>query len=571
MVKSQFDRLVASLSTEERKEMLRKIEETFSLSPEPLAEPESHEPEEEVDPTEYYYQTDILTRIYIFLVSLFTGKEKGEVVLQTFINKLKRKINREYSTYFRLEKLQGLPPFYHLLNNLSNSFNSLREPLFMAMKEKEDFFIFLTNRVLGKKEEEILRETDPYQIEKDNPDYTVNQIHRKIDENYERIMKSLDEDKQRKLIFYSVITRQLHGLAQFDFDRLLKPFSVNQEGVTGFVDLEKIKSSLMGLNDILCSFNQPPDITLIEALMLFEYRRELTEGTMENLEEKLHMQIGSAVEAMNCIRDLNKKIPLTDLMKVVGNNINYLPTPIGGGEGALRHYRTFLKATISENFRNFVNDKKKRDLVKTLGATWGISFIEPLMGYRGQTFGLSEPFTYESSLSVLNVFINQVLQDKYYNPLNMVYINGDFYRRDNRAEFSETYDRLQSLPAKIRNYSLSFLVEGSFYTRFHDAIKNGGEKDGEERIKAVKILADKEGKDIIKNALEIVSSLSSLLKGIIMGTGGAYDTLSNYSELGGTRNREFKNDLISMEFLVSSFHKSFLDIVSLEEKSARGN
>ncbi|MDC7224334.1 MAG: DUF5312 family protein [Spirochaetales bacterium] len=571
MVKSQFDRLVASLSTNERKEMLRKIEETFSLSPEPMAQPEPKEPEEDIDPLEYYYQADFLTRIYIFLLSLFSGKEKGEVVLNTFIKKLRRKINREYSDYFRLDKKQGLPPFFHLLNNMNKAFHSLREPLFMAMKEKEDFFIFLTNRVLGKKEEEIYRETDPYHIERENPDLTVNLIHRKIDENYERIIKELDEEKQRKLVLYSVITRQLHSMAQFDFERLLKPFSVNSEGITGYVDLDKIKSSLLGLNDILSSFQQPPDIMLLQSIILFEYRRELAEGSMENLEEKLHVQIGSAVEGLNCIRDFNKKIPLTDLLKVMTDNINYQPTKIGGGEGALRHYKTYLKATISDNFRNFINDKKKRDLIKTLAATWGASFIEPLVGYRGASFALSDPFVYESSLSVLSFFVNQILQEKYYAPLNMVHLNGDFYRRDNRAEFSETYERLQSLPGKIRNFSLSFLVDGNFYNRLQEAQNPGEGRDGEEKIKTILVMVDKEGKELLKDALEIISSLSSLLKGIIMGTGGAYDTLSNYSELGGTRNREFKNDIISLEFLVSSFHKSLLDIVSLEEKSAVGN
>jgi hypothetical protein len=570
MIKSQFDRLVASLSTEERQEMLRKIEETFPLSPEPLAQSESREPEEDIDPLEYYYQADIFTRFYFFMVSLFTGRDKGDVVLRFFIGKLRRKINREYSDYFRLDKKQGLPPFFLLLNTMNNSLHSLREPLFMAMKEKEDFYVFLTNRVLGKKENEIYRETDPYQIEKDNPDFSVNQIHRQIDENYERIVKSLDEEKQRKLILYSVITRQLHSLVQFDFETLLKPFSVNLEGIVGYVELDKIISSLLGLNDILSSFSQPPDITLLKSLILFEFQKELADGTDNSIEEKLHTQIGSAVEGLNCIRDFNKKIPLTDLLKVLNDNINYQPTRIGGGEGALRHYKTYLKSTIDENFRRFVNDKKKRDLVKTLGATWGVSFIEPITGYRSSAFSLPSPFLYESSLSVLSIFISHILQEKYYSPLNLVQINGAFYRRDNRAEYTETYERLQALPGKIRNFTLSFLLEGSFYKRLQEAQRRSGDDSKEimDRVDQVKQLADKEAKRLLWESMDILSSISSLLKGIIMGTGGAYDTLSNYSELGGTRNREFKNDLISLEFLVSSFHRSLLDIVSLEEKSA---
>ncbi len=575
MVKSQFDRLVASLSTTERKEMLRKIEETFTLSAEPMTLPEPEEPAEDVDPIEYYYKSDFFTRIIVFFISLFSGRDKGDVILHTFINRLRRKLGRDYSRYFKLDKKQGLPPFYNLLNNMDKSYHTFREPLFIAMKEKEDFFIFLTNRVLGKKEEEIYRETDPFYLEASNPDQTVNQIHRMIEENYEKILKSLDDEKQRKLMLYSSVTRQLQNLAQYDFDRLLKPFYTDEEGITGFVDLDKIKQYLLVLNDILSSFKQPPDITLLEAFFLFEYKSELTDGEpegAENLEEKLHRQIGAAVEGLSSIREFNKQIPLTDLLKVLTDNINYQPIPITGGEGALRHYKTFLKSTIDERFRRFVNDKKKRDMISTLGATWGIKFIEPIMGYRAASFQLSVPFTYETSLSVLSVFFNKIIQEKYYGPLNMVQINGDFYRRDNRAEFSETYERLQSLPSKLRNFTVSFLLDGSFYIRFQDVHKAGLDtREGKEKLLTARNMADREAYQIIHDGMEIFSSLSSLLKGIIMGSGGAYDTLSNYSELGGTRNREFKNDLISLEFLVSSFHKSLADIVSLEEKIAKGN
>ena len=574
MVKSQFDLLVASLSTDERKEMLRKIEETFSLSPEPMTLPDSEEPEEDVDPIEYYYKSDFFTRIIVYIVSLFTGKDKGDVVLNTFLNRLKRKIGREYSRYFKPERKLGLPPFYGLLVNMDKSFEAFREPLFMAMKEKEDFFVFMTNRVLGKKEEEIYRDTDPFYLEEEDRDLTVNQIHRKIEENYERIIKSLDDGKQRKLLLYSAVIRELHNLAQYDFSRVLRPFYTDGEGVTGFVDLDKVKQPLLVLNDILASFRSPPDIMLLEALFLFEYRTDLTgeTGEGENLEDKLHRQIGAAVEGLNCIRDFNKQIPLTDLLKVLTGNINYQPMLSSGGEGALRHYKIYLKSNIDERFRRYVNDKKKRDMVSTLGATWGIKYIEPIMGYRGTAFQLPQPFTYETSLSVISVFFNKIIQEKYYGPLNMVHINGDFYRRDNRTEFSETYERLQALPSKLRNFTVSFLLDGSFYTRFQDAFRTGiDSKDGKEKLKTVRFMADREADLIIKEGMDIFSSLSSLLKGIIMGAGGAYDTLSNYSELGGTRNREFKNDLISLEFLVSSFHKTLIDIVSLEEKIARGN
>jgi len=572
MVTSQFDRLVASLSTEERKEMLRKIEETFSLSAEPLSLPEPEEKEADVDPIEYYYKSDFLTRIIVFLISLFTGKEKGDVVMHTFINRLKRKIGRDYATYFRMEKKQGLPPFYHLLVNMNNAFEVYREPLFIAMKEKEDFFIFLTNRVLGKKEEEIYRETDPYHIEREHPEYTVNQIHREIEENYERIIKSIDDEKRRRLILYSLVARQLHSLAQFDFDRLLKPFSVNLEGEAGYVELDKIKSILLTLNDILSSLKNPPDITLLEAIFLYEYRTELAEGTVQNLEEKLHTHLGAAVEGLNCIRDFNKKIPLTSLLKVLTQNLNYQPQPITGGDGALHHYKAYLKAAMADKFRYFINDKKKRDLIKNLSSTWSLNYIEPLMGYRGTFFSEQLNFTYESSLTVLAVFINKIIQEKYFSPLNMVQINGDFYRRDNRAEFTRTYERIQQLPSRVRNFSLSFLVDGSFYTRLHGAIKDDlAQKGSNENLKGVMQEADREARDLIKDSMDVFSSLSSLLKGIIMGTGGAYDTLSNYSELGGTRNREFKNDLISLEFLVSHFHRTLLDIVSIEEKGADGN
>jgi hypothetical protein len=571
MAKSQFDRLVESLSSEERQEMLRKIKETYPVSSEPLAKEEEERNDSSVDPIEYYYKADIITKIIVFLTSLFTGKDKGDVILETFLGRLKRQLSREYSLFFNIDKNLGLKPFYNLMFNLDKALIPFRAPLEAAMDEKIDFYIFLTNRVLGKRDREILNETDPLCVEKEFPEFSVSQIHRQIEDNYELIMRSLDEEKQRRLTLYSIIFRQLHGLSVFDFSKCLSSFSTTNPGDMEFCDLEKIKSDLISLNNILSSFQQPPDITLLQAIFLFSHRKELTEGTIENLEESLQGEIGLAIEGLNSIRNFNKKIPLTALLRVLSNNINYNPTQIGGGEGALRHYQTYLKNTISEKFRLFVNDKKKRDIIKTLSANWGISFIEPLIGYQGEKFDGALKFTFESSLALLDYFLKKIIQKKYFNTLNMLQINGDFYRRDNRAEFTETYENLQELPDRLRNFSKKFLVDGYYFNSLTKLFRTDYEGDAESDLETLVKLTDKEANEILTFALDIFSSLASLLKGIILGTGGAYDTLSNYSDLGGSRNRDFKNELASMEFLTSNFHKSLIDVISYEEKSNMAN
>lgn len=570
MAKTQFDRLVESLSSEERREMLRKIEETFPLSSEPMTEEESRDITTDVDPIEYYYQADFITRFIVFLISLFTGKDKGEVILETFLARSRKKLNREYGLYFNLDKKQGYKALYNLLVNLDKSIAPFREALLSSMESKIDFYIFLTNRVMGKKEEEILNETDPLYIEQNFPDYSVSQIHKAIDDNYERILNSLDEEKQQQLTHYSTIFRQLHSLAIYDFNRLISSFKATN-GEIEYCDLDKIKKSLMALNNILSSFRQPPDMILLQSIYLFYHNREISDGDDDQWEVNLQREIGSSVEGLNGIRIFNKKIPLTAVLRVLNGDINYEPDTIGGGEGALRHYKAYLKKNISERFKKYVNDKKKRDVLKSLTANWGVRLIEPIMGYQGKKFAPELVFTYESSLSALDVFLKKVIQGKYHQSLSLIQVNGDFYRRDNREEFTDTYEKLLRLPSQIRNFSSKYLTDGVFYRQINEALKDKETRQGREELYGALQIGDQEASILLNRSLEVLSSLSSLLKGIIMGTGGAYDTLSNYSDLGGSRNRDFKNELISLEFLVSNFNKSLLDIVSYEEKGSIPN
>src|SRR3989304_6308297 len=90
---STFDRLVEELSREERRQLLRKIENGVSVSDEPLRTESAEQSGADIEAT--YQSLNLILKILYTLKGLFTGKNPLEAFEGSLLVKLKKSIDND--------------------------------------------------------------------------------------------------------------------------------------------------------------------------------------------------------------------------------------------------------------------------------------------------------------------------------------------------------------------------------------------------------------------------------------------------------------------------------------------
>src|SRR5271157_6088515 len=91
---SVFDRLVEELSREERRRLLARIEDTVTLSAEPLKAPSGPEEEAAADSQIAFQFLGSFARFLFLLKGLFSGKTGFEAYEESLLARVKKEIAR---------------------------------------------------------------------------------------------------------------------------------------------------------------------------------------------------------------------------------------------------------------------------------------------------------------------------------------------------------------------------------------------------------------------------------------------------------------------------------------------
>jgi histidyl-tRNA synthetase len=164
------------------------------------------------------------------------------------------------------------------------------------------------------------------------------------------------------------------------------------------------------------------------------------------------------------------------------------------------------------------------------------------------------------SLALLRAILDSAWQNEIFPVLKALFIEGEFYKDDNRAEFSEAYTTLSKLIDRVDGFRTRVSMQGDLGRALHD-LEHEQLGRPEKRRQRQEIIAqvDEHAESLVKSALSSFASLTKILNGVLYGeVGGRYDTLSNIRDIGGRHNRSF---LASLERAMQ-LCQSALDVVS---------
>jgi hypothetical protein len=545
-----FDHLVAELSNDERALLLERIKASMPVSSEPLY-PDQAAPGVAATAAPKADDLGVLARLFLFLRGLFTGKSREELLREDGLKAIAHRIEARYVGIIDYRRSLLLGFVAEELRSLRDSARFFYDALDRSVeRDKGAFYAFLASIELPDTHARLLAEADPNKIA-----VSMAELHGQVEDSalraaalaaYESVFSELSDRGRRAMYQDLRSVLFLKRLSGFLFDRLLGAFKEGQgpdaPSAASFFDVHEL---VLELGDILFSMSEPPSTALMEAIFVFA-DREALRGGGEAAVSVVSADMQKANAALARIRSFNARVPLSDVLKLVSGDPDYLPRELPGGEDWLAIYKGFWRERIDATLDDWRTEHRTKALVEEISAFVG----EPgPAGFahisREETEG-TPALRQNMALVFLDAFYRGPFLRELNRPLKLVLVDGEFYRKDNRVEFTDAYDSLLRCSELLASLDSKLGPEGEFGSAWM-AVRNEMGSGGpmkRHKLQSIERSVEEEAERIIRREGAALKTMASVLQGFLKGeAGGRYDSLANISYIDGKANRDFLRSL----------------------------
>jgi hypothetical protein len=540
---SVFDRLVEELSREERRKLLSQIEDTVVLSAEPLqAEPEP-ETETEADSQLAFQNLNGFVRFLFRLKGLFSGKTGLEAYEESLLARIKKEIAR---------RAPKIADFRHgvFLERMKTALEGLKAsadfflPYLLPPSERvrSEFIAFLARRRCEPLMKRLEDETDPRTIVTQRETATESDLKAEMDRRFLEIVGELPEEDRKALYLDCQSLDYLKAFAETDFDSIIGRFALSRLRGAVVCSFGEVAKRLLELADVLKSARLPPSKPALEALFLFAQKKELA-GENE-LADFLQREFLEAENALARIREFNRNVPLDLLARVLANDCNYRPAGLTGGEDWFVLFKKYWAARLHAVFKNYVQTLRTTAVMEKAFALLGVRRFEEIKNYHPAAYDPKLVVAHWRSLSFILAFSKNMFTPKFLKSLKTLFLNGEFYKTENRIAFADVFNFLSTLGEKLLFFERRLAPAGEIGKAMAEVrAENVPPQATLKKLEPLLKRADAEALSLTEKTIDALKTLNKILNGILFAeAGGKFDTLSNLGYVGGKENEALRKD-----------------------------
>jgi hypothetical protein len=529
-----LNRLASGLSLAERKELLDKLESQSLISKDPLYQ-DADDAEFAGDAEQRFSNLSMFSRICYYILGFFKSQDPLVVFKSTELSKLGKEVEVKAAGFYSATQGYLLPQFYDAIGRLkanSRFFYSALESGFNH--DKGAFYGFLGSLEMEDIHFRLVSETDPAVIADRNPGLSESALRQIAQKEFDDAMLAITEEQRDKMYANVRSLVCLKQLSSFLYDRFIMAFT-NNASLGGMVcRAVVVRDALISLNNILFSLKECPSMSLFESLFIFVLQ-EQGAGTLVDVQQETQKLLTQAETSLAGIRDFNRKIPLTLIARVVARDVSLIPKAISGGEDWFLLYKDHWKRHIDTTFFTYFGNRRRRELQKILVDFFGNMEIRSLENAEFETKPGGLPVLRENSLGFLLTFHSGIFMTDLNPFLRTVLIDGEFFKKDNKLEYTENYNELIKLDDVIRQFDGNLSSRGDWGKRYIQAKNEISALIVKRRkLRLVQEEIDQQANAIVDRSTLAMNGMVKILNGIIdRESGGKYNTLSNLSQLNG--------------------------------------
>lgn len=528
-----FDRMAAQLSLDERNKLLEKLTSQSNFSSSELYKESA--PEGTVELEARYQKLPWFTKLWFYIMSIFNNRTPMKIFEDYTIQEVFKSIEEKAADYYNYEKDILLPKLQEELIKLRESARFFYDALDAGLnRDKGGLMVFLGSLELPAIHKRIVEETDPEKMINRYKDLGEVELRQKAIRIMEESLAGMTEEDRANMYSSARSLHCLKELSSFLFDRLINSFILDSTHQGNICPSRSVKDLLINLNNILFSLNVTPPITLLESLFVFSLMDRSKDQGFDMAVETRKL-LFRAEEALIAIRDFNKAVPLTKLLRCILRDVNVTPRNIGGGEDWFALYKDRWKAQLEEQYFNYIRTKRQRDLQASFRHFFKGANLKMLDSMEQEQDQNLSGFTVKGmyTLSFLQTFYNVIFMGEVNKYIRPVLLDGDFVNKENKTEFTECYNNLIKLDDLIIRFDRNVSAEGEYGKRYIQA-KNDISSLPVKRRK-IQIIMEEASMDaykIIEQTKYALNGMIKILEGILkIGTDAKYDTLTNFSVL----------------------------------------
>jgi len=544
--KSSFDRLVAGLNAEDRLAMLNRINQ-MSSQESPLAM-EVSDNETTVSLQKKLQGESIFYKFILWLRALFDKKTVEQLYSQDLLTAISRKINSKFpgTINYKIKSLDYI--FYERLLTIKEAADFFKVYFTYIEENPGDFYVFLSSFVAPELSEKINAQADPFMFPLTKPvtPDTRTDLAKKLDE----ILTNMDKDT--KLNMYSAVSAAnwLYKFSNLQYLHFISQFT----NIAGDVFTCPYSNAVMDYNELASVFVniQPVQNEVLEAIYLFSQRKHLTTNAQDkDIEKAVKEFMVKAIAFFGTIKSFANNVPVKNLGRVLNSNFDWQPANMEGAEAWFPAFRSHWRKIQDIRWNDFAREQKKQMLSENLKVDFGLDEF-PVMEFRPWLKLWNRiPFNRELTGGFLSWFCTEKF-DKVVQDLNVVAMEGVFYKSENRTEYSEGLNNFSNANNMMKELLKRLSPEGEWGKMFDDFATN--------RVHTFQIQNQIESmmtqiEDTVKEAIAQFGRGARTIERVFYGffeeqKDGIHETLQNMNTIKGRDNRRFVDSLVSIRQLL---------------------
>jgi hypothetical protein len=326
----------------------------------------------------------------------------------------------------------------------------------------------------------------------------------------------------------------LKQLSSFLYDRVLLAFSHNAaiDGETCSAGV--VRELLVSLNNILLSLKFVPPMALLESLFIFILHEKTGEPGFD-IDREIQSLLTKAEISMAVIRDFNRQVPITLILRCYTRDMSLSPTEISGGEDWFIVYRDYWKRRIDSLYGDYIRKHHQRELLDSSRSFLKGKGFEFLANIQTDSHPDGLPIKGAFALSFLYGFYSVLFISDINLVLRPILIDGEFKNVENRLEFTEGYNILFKLEDEIKKFEMDISQLGEYGKRYIQAQQEMSAIPVKRRkIQNILEEAEEDAENIINSTKQASLTMVNTLSGILgKEVRGKYDTLINLDKIAG--------------------------------------
>ncbi|MDR3122757.1 MAG: DUF5312 domain-containing protein [Treponema sp.] len=532
-----FGHLASTLSMDDRRNLLEKLNAQAG-GPQVLYDDERALEAETGDGKKNYETQPWFYRFFYWFIGLCKGKTALQVFQDRQLSQLGRLIEAQWPGMYNYEQDLLLPAFYDAVAELKESARFFYDALDMSVnRDRGAFYAFLASLEMEDIHRMLVKVTDPQKISEQHRGASEAALKQLGFQAMDEGIAAIGDDKRAAMYYNARTLNCLKELASFLFDRLLVSFSTQNARKGNVCSAHLVNNYLRSLNDILYSLKETPSMTLLESLFIF-ILQDQAEAPEFNMENEMEALLSRAQKALEVIRSFNKTAPLNWILRCAEKDMNIVPKMISGGEDWFSMYKDYWRRTVEVQFNDYIRHHHRRELMAEFEDFFGGAGLKPLAGAESEDNPAGIPFKGAFCLAFLRTFHTALFLPQLNLVLRPILIDGDFLRKENFTEFSDSYEALFKADVAIRIFENDISEAGDLGKQYAAAkLDMSSLSVKRHKIQLVENEAADEAKKIIDRIRDAVTLMAKVLSGIAAKSpGGKYGALANQADMSGKTN-----------------------------------